>query len=98
MSEDILGDRRRALEEEFFAKQNQQLLRQLQETKAATAEQSGLSKDSASYQLLEEWFREQPPPKLLAAWKAYVVGLSQTLDVQAKQALKQDLLGRAHMV
>jgi hypothetical protein len=158
MSEDILGDRRRALEEEFFAKHNQQLLQQFRQTMTAkakqealaaasgitdpavleqlaavdlssetlaalslvplvevawaderleakersallvAAEQAGLRKDSASYQLLEEWFRERPSPRLLAAWKAYVAGLSRTLDVQAKQALKQDLLGRARMV
>ncbi len=64
----------------------------------AAAEQAGLSKDSASYRLLEEWFRERPSPKLLAAWKAYVAGLSRTLDVHAKHALKQDLLGRARVV
>jgi hypothetical protein len=158
MSEDILGDRRRALEEEFFAKHNQQLLQQFRETMAAkakqealaaasgitdaavleqlaavdlssetlaalslvplvevawadgrldakeqsallaAAEQAGLSKDSASYRLLEEWFRERPSPKLLAAWKGYVASLLGTLDAQAKQALKQDLLGRARVV
>jgi hypothetical protein len=158
MSEDILGERRRALEEEFFAKHNQQLLRQFRETTAAqtkkealaaasgitdaavleqlaavdlssetlaalslvplvevawadgrldakersallaAAEQAGLSKDSASYQLLEEWFRERPSPKLLAVWKAYVAALSQTLNTQAQEALKQDLLGRARVV
>jgi hypothetical protein len=158
MSEDILGDRRNALEEEFFAKHNRQLAEQLRETTAAKAKQealaaasgitdaavleqlaavdlssetlaalslvplvevgwadgrldakersallaaaaqAGVSKDSAGYQLLEEWFREQPSPKLFAAWKAYVAALSRTLDVQAKQALKQDLLGRARAV
>jgi hypothetical protein len=158
MSEEILGDRRKALEEEFFAKQNQRLLRQLRETMAvkaktealaaasgitdaavleqlaavdlsgetvaalslvplievawadgrldakeqsallAAAEQSGLSKDSASYQLLEEWVKERPSPRVLAAWKAYVAALSVTLDDQAKHALKQDLLGRARTV
>jgi hypothetical protein len=35
---------------------------------------------------------------LLAAWKAYVAGLSRTLDVHAKAALKQDLLGRARVI
>jgi hypothetical protein len=158
MSEEILGDRRKALEEEFFAKQNQRLLRQLRETTAvkaktealaaasgitdaavleqlaaidlsgetvaalslvplievawadgrldakeqsallAAAEQSGLGKDSASYQLLEEWVKERPSPRVLAAWKAYVAALSTTLDDQTKHALKQDLLGRARMV
>jgi hypothetical protein len=64
----------------------------------AAAERAGLSKDSASYQLLEEWFRERPSPKLLAAWKAYVAALSQTLNIRAQDALKQDLLGRARLV
>lgn len=158
MSEGILDDRRKALEEEFFARQNQRLLQQLQETTAAkaqaealaaasgitdaavlqrlaaiglnsetvaalaliplievawadgrleareqsallaAAEQTGLSKGSAGYQLLEEWAKERPSPQVLAAWKAYVAALSSTLDAQAKQALKQDLLGRARAV
>jgi hypothetical protein len=158
MSEEFLGDRRNALEEEFFAKHNQRLLQQFRETMAAkakhdalaaasgitdaavleqlaaadvssetlaalslvplvevawadgtldaqersallaAAEHAGLDKESVSYQLLDEWFRERPPPKLLDAWKAYVASLSRTLDVQANQALKQDLLGRARMV
>jgi hypothetical protein len=158
MSEEFLGDRRKALEEEFFAKQNRQLLRELQRTTAAkarqealasasgitdsavleqlaavdlsgetvaalslvplvevawadghldakersalltAAEQAGLNKDSASYQLLDEWLREAPSPRLLEAWKAYVAALSRTLDAQATQALKQDVLGRARAV
>jgi hypothetical protein len=158
MSEEFLGDRRKALEEEFFAKQNQQLLRQLRETTAVTtqkealatalgitdddvlehlmalglssetlaalslvplvevawaegrvdtkehnallaaAEHAGLSKGGASYQLLEEWLRERPSPQLLAAWKAYIAILSSAMNVQDKEALKQDLLGRARTV
>jgi hypothetical protein len=158
MSEGILDDRRKALEEEFFARQNQRLLRELQETTAAqerlealaaasgitdpavlqglatigldsdtvaaltlvplievawadgrleskeqsallaAAEQAGLRKGSPGYLLLAEWAKERPSPQILAAWKAYVVALSSTLDAQAKQALKQDLLGRARAV
>jgi hypothetical protein len=158
MSEEFLGDRRKALEEEFFAKHNRQLLQQLRQTTTAearkealaavsgitdaavleqlaaldvsgetlaalslvplvevawadgrldakeqsallaAAEQAGLGKNSPSYRLLEEWLRERPSPKLLETWKAYVAILSSTLNVQAKQALKQDLLGRARLV
>jgi hypothetical protein len=158
MNDGILDDRRKALEEEFFAKQNQRLLRQLRETtdaKAkvdalaaasgitdpavlaqlaaidlssdtvaalslvplievawadgsldareqtallAAAEQAGLSKGSASHQLLEAWLKERPSPQVLATWKAYVAVLSATMDAQAKQALKQDLLSRARTV
>lgn len=158
MSEEFLGDRRKALEEEFFAKQNQRLLRQLRETTTLTAqkealaaalgitddavleqlmalnlssetlaalslvplvevawadggvdtkehnallaaaEQAGLSKGSASYQLLDGWLKERPSPELLAAWKAYVAALSRTLNDHDKQALKRDLLGHARSV
>ena len=43
MREEFLGDRRKALEEEFFAKQNQRLLRQLRETRAAQATHEALA-------------------------------------------------------
>jgi hypothetical protein len=158
MSEEILGDRRKALEEEFFAKHNRRLLQQLGETMAAKAntealaaasgitdatvlaqlaaielssetvaalalvpliavawadgrldaqersallagaEHAEIRAGSASYQVLEAWLRERPSPQVLAAWKAYVAALSGTLTVQAKDALKQDLLGRARVV
>jgi hypothetical protein len=158
MSEEFLGDRRKALEEEFFAKHNQHLLRQFHETMAtkantdalaaaagitdaavldqlaaldlrsetvaalalvplievawadgrldakeqgtllAAAEQTGISKDGASYRVLEAWCRERPSPEVLATWKAYVAALSRTLDDQALHALKRDLLGRARAV
>jgi uncharacterized membrane protein YkoI len=43
MSEEFLGDRRKALEEEFFAKQNQRLLRQFRETMAVKAKHEALA-------------------------------------------------------
>jgi len=43
MSEEFLGDRRKALEEEFFAKQNQRLLQQFRETTVAQARSEALA-------------------------------------------------------
>ena len=43
MSEDFLGDRRKALEEEFFAKHNRQLLQQLRQTTAVGAQKEALA-------------------------------------------------------
>jgi tellurite resistance protein len=43
MSDEFFGDRRRALEESFFAKRNQQLLEQLQEQVAAESQRASLS-------------------------------------------------------
>jgi len=43
MSEDMRGDRRRAFEEECFAKHTQRLLQQFRETMAAKAKQEALA-------------------------------------------------------
>jgi hypothetical protein len=48
-----------------------------------------------SYQLLEQWLAEPPPPEMLIKWKAYIEALSATLSKEARQALKSTLLGRA---
>jgi hypothetical protein len=158
MSDEILGGRRRALEESFFAKQNEKLRRALREHEGAkarkealsaasgitedavleeligldigaetvaalalvpllevawadgsiddkergailsAAEEAGLEKQSASYQLLEGWLAVRPQRKVVAAWKDYVASLASTLSAEAKTALKQDLLGRARRV
>jgi hypothetical protein len=158
MAEEFLGDRRKALEEAFFAKQNAQLRRQLQEDEKARvqkealraasgitddgvlerlmtlgidsgtvaalaliplvevawadgkmeakersailsgAQGAGLSPGSTSYQLLESWLGNRPDATLLQVWKDYVGALAASLDAGAKQALQQDLLGRARAV
>jgi hypothetical protein len=155
MSKDLLGDRGKALEESFFAKQNEALrqrLREAEETKAkrealsaassvtddglldklvalnlpgetlaalslvplvvvawadgsiddkersavlSAAEEAGMSKQGVSYQLLEQWLAERPPPEMLAKWKDYIDALSATLSEEARQVLKSTLLGRA---
>ena len=46
MSNDFLGDRRKALEESFFSKQDQELLRELREKKDAQAQRDALSATS----------------------------------------------------
>lgn len=57
--EDVLGDRRKALEEEFFRKQDQQLREQLRtkeqhkKTKQALAEASGITSDEVLARLLD---------------------------------------------
>jgi hypothetical protein len=58
------------------------------------AEQAGLGKEHASYQLFEGWLARKPPPELVATWKEYVSALSATLTVHAREALKLELLGR----
>lgn len=158
MSGDFLDDRRRALEEAFFAKHNEALRRRLTERNDATsrkeaisaatgiideaaleklanlnigadtlaalslvplvavawadgsiddkereailsgATETGLEKQGASYELLNQWLAERPPPALLATWKAYIAAISATLSDEGKRALKSELLGRARAV
>ena len=158
MSKEFLGDSRKALEDSFFAKQNEKFRRELLEKetlkvrKTALSEVSGISDDavlehlialdigpdaltaltlvplievawadgsvdarereaileaasssglgkgSSSARLLEGWLQERPEPDVLAAWKEYVSALLATLSADAKEALKKDLLGRAHAV
>jgi tellurite resistance protein len=64
----------------------------------SAAEQAGLSRESAAFQLLEGWLAVQPGRRVMAAWKDYVGSLANTLSPQAKATLRQDLLGRARAV
>lgn len=64
----------------------------------AGAERLGLAKGGAGHQLFDEWLARRPPPELLAAWKAYIAALSQTLGDEARAALRTGLLGHARAV
>ncbi len=64
----------------------------------SAAEQQGLEKEHSGHQLLENWLQQKPDIKLTAAWKGYVAAISKTLDDAAKNALKDDFLGRARVV
>ena len=62
------------------------------------AEQKGLEKERPAYRLLEGWLKGKPDRRLLPAWKGYVAALCETLDESGRNALKEDLLGRARAV
>jgi hypothetical protein len=64
----------------------------------SAAAEAGLDKQSASYQLLDQWLAKRPSPELLATWKDYMRAISATMGGEAKQALKSELLGRARRV
>lgn len=62
------------------------------------AESAGMSRAQAGYAVLEGWLRTKPEAGLLGTWKDYVRALSATMDADAKQALRSQLLGRARAV
>ena len=156
MNDQVLGDRGKALEEIFFAKENEKLRQALQEKDAekskkealsaasgitddavleqlialgmssdtlaalslvplvevawadgtvdesersailSAAEDSGLSSESAA--LLDGWLIIPPRGEVLLAWKDYVSALTSTMDAEARDKLKQELLSRARTV
>jgi hypothetical protein len=158
MSDDFLGDRRSALEAEFFRKQDAALIKRLRETgdakqkkdafsaasgitdevvldkllamnitadtiaavslvplvavawadgeiddkeRAAVlagATEAGIRQQDVSYPLLEQWLRNRPPAALLSTWQAYIGALLPTLNAEARDSLKTNLLARARQV
>ncbi len=62
------------------------------------AEQEGLSKQSANYELLNGWLAKMPPPDLITVWKQYVAALVANLDDPARTTLKTQIMGRARSV
>ena len=156
MNDGFLGDRRKALEDSFFARENEKLRKALQDKEAAknkkealaaasgitddaviehlvslnirsdtlaalsliplvevawadgtmddneriailsAAKDAGLSGESAA--LLDDWLATRPSDKVLSAWKDYISALANTMDAQAKDKLKHELLGRARAV
>lgn len=62
------------------------------------AEQSGISKESAAYELLESWLDESPSEELYATWKDYAATLKESLDPAQATNLKNRILGRAREV
>src|SRR5688500_14881473 len=51
----------------------------------SAAAEAGLDKQSASYQLLDQWLAKRPSPALLATWKDYMRAISATMGGEAKQ-------------
>ena len=62
------------------------------------AEQKGLDAEHPAHRLLEGWLKRKPDPNLLAVWKGYVAALVETLDDEARAALKDDILGHTRAV
>ncbi len=158
MSDEALGDRRKALEESFFARENAKLLEKMKVEKSAgaarealakisgiesdevleklsalgigadtwaavsiaplvevawsdgriddaerravlsAAEANGISAGSPGYTLLENWLNQRPDGRLLEVWETFIVGLCAELNATERDALKDQVIGRARSV
>lgn len=68
------------------------------EAALSAAEQAGLDRNGPAYALFKGWLTKRPSPELLATWEAYVTALLPTLDFDARQVFRANLLGRARSV
>lgn len=62
------------------------------------AEESGVGAGSPAHALLESWLENRPSRELVRAWKDYVEALVAELGPEERQALREEVLGRAHAV
>jgi len=67
-------------------------------TVLSAAEKIGMLREDDAFALLDEWLNEKPSPEMMVAWKQYVSALCETLDDEAVECLKHDLLDRAQAV
>ncbi len=63
-----------------------------------SAEQSGVSKESAAFEILESRLEESPGDDLYDAWKVYASSLKESLDPAQASNLQNKILGRAREV
>ncbi len=62
------------------------------------ARDSGVTRDSAAWVLLESWLAKRPDRELLEAWEGYVEALVADLGPEERRALRHELLDRARTV
>ena len=157
MANEFLGDRKKALEDSFFAVENAKLLARLREEREkrtaragleemgihdvelldklvaldigpdtwtalslvplvevgwadgrmdakerssvlTAAEASGVLNGSPAWLLLESWLLRRPDGRLMQAWGEYTVAICAELGQSEKEALRDEILGRARRV
>jgi hypothetical protein len=62
------------------------------------AAESGIHPGNASYVLLEQWLRQRPDVRVIAAWKEYVHTLAMSMPAEAIETMRANLIGRARKV
>jgi hypothetical protein len=64
--------------------------------KAAAA--SGITENSPSFMLLQQWTEQKPGPDLFETWQQYVTELSSQIDEVSREKVKSSLVERARSV
>lgn len=62
------------------------------------AAENGISKGSASYELLARWLAERPDVRIITSWKEYVRALAKAMPPDAIAAMRDRLIERCRRV
>ncbi len=62
------------------------------------AEQSGISPDQASFQIVSSWLDQRPSDQLLDSWKEYIRAMKPAIDDTAMAQLESSVISRARGV
>lgn len=62
------------------------------------AEKNGLRNTDIDPKMVGAWLKKKPDPALMAAWELYIRALSAQLSGDARQSLKEEVLGDARAV
>ena len=73
---------------------------QPQERKAILqgADEAGMTKGDAAYQLLQTWLDEKPEDSLFIAWKEYIQALAKQVNTETLRRLKDNITTRIHKI
>ena len=61
-------------------------------------EETGIPKESISFQLLNQWIQTPPEPRLMQIWTSYTRALMGQLPPEVRERLKQTILAHARSV
>ncbi len=62
------------------------------------AAENGIKEGSAAHLLLNQWLKERPDVRVIAAWKEYVGALAKAMPADAMKVLRDRLIGRMRTV
>jgi hypothetical protein len=61
-------------------------------------EEAGIPKGGIAYQLMEQWLDQRPEPALMDLWKSYTKVLMSELTSDARDRIRQTVMGHARAV
>lgn len=62
------------------------------------ADDAGMTKGDAAYELLQSWLNEKPKDSLFIAWKEYIQALAKEVSTETLERLRDNITTRIHKI